>query len=84
LTEGHAIPHWYRPSIAPHNVYGHLCHIQRRQAELPGDGDRYRRRGAMEPVLTSTIEDGEFVLPKALGWGIAVDETGVRARPPKH
>jgi L-alanine-DL-glutamate epimerase-like enolase superfamily enzyme len=29
-------------------------------------------------------ENGEFVLPKDPGWGIDVNETAVRARPPKH
>ena len=29
------------------------------------------------------IENGEFVLPAAPGWGIDVNEKAVRARPPK-
>jgi galactonate dehydratase len=81
----------YEVNCAPHNFYGHLCSAisaafsavvpNFRVMELDLDSAPWR-----DEFYTSVpvIENGEFVLPKGPGWGIEVNESAVRARPPKR
>jgi galactonate dehydratase len=77
-------------NVAPHNFYGHLCSAisatfsaivpNFRVMEIDIDSAPWR-----DDFYTGvpTIENGEFILPTAPGWGIDVNEKAVRARPPK-
>ncbi len=81
----------YEINCAPHNFYGHLCSAisatfaaivpNFRVMEIDIDSAPWR-----DEFYTSvpTIENGEYVLSLAPGWGMDVNEKGVRARPPKH
>ena len=81
----------YEVNCAPHNFYGHLCsaisaHFSAivpnfRVMEIDIDSAPWR-----DDFYTSipTIENGEYILPLAPGWGIEPDEKAIRARPPKH
>src|SRR6202012_4204352 len=81
----------YEINVAPHNFYGHLCSAisatfaaivpNFRVMEIDIDSAPWR-----DEFYTSipTIENGEYVLSLAPGWGMDVNEKGVRARPPKH
>ncbi len=80
----------YEMNVAPHNFYGHLSSIisahfcavvpNFRIMEIDIDGVAWRDEFYSEPPV---IEHGELVLPSKPGWGIEVNERGVRARPPK-
>jgi galactonate dehydratase len=48
--------------------------------EIDIDSVPWRDELVDEPPV---IENGEFVLPTKPGWGIEVNEKGVRAHPPK-
>ncbi len=77
-------------NCAPHNFYGHLCSAisatfsaivpNFRVMEIDIDSAPWR-----DDFYTSvpTIENGEYVLSPAPGWGMDVNEKAVRARPPK-
>lgn len=77
-------------NCAPHNFYGHLCSAVSatfsavipnfRVMEIDIDSAPWR-----DEFYTSvpTIENGEYVLSQAPGWGMDVNEKAVRARPPK-
>ena len=81
----------YEMNVAPHNFYGHLCSIisatmcavvpNFRIMEIDIDSISWR-----DEFFTTipVIENGELVLPEGPGWGIDINETAVRARPPKH
>ena len=77
-------------NVAPHNFYGHLSTMMNAHfaAAVPNlrvmeiDMDRL----AWDDELFGggpRIEKGELVLPDAPGWGIAPNETALRAHPPK-
>ncbi len=80
----------YEVNVAPHNFYGHLCSAVSatfcavvpnfRVMEIDIDGPPWRDEFY---TVVPTIEDGEFVLPTGPGWGIDINEAGVRAHPPK-
>lgn len=77
-------------NCAPHNFYGHLssaisAHFcaaipNFRVMEIDIDSVAWRDEFVHAPPV---IENGEFVLPDAPGWGIEVNEAAVRARPPR-
>ena len=81
----------YEVNVAPHNFYGHLCSAisatfsalvpNFRVMELDIDSAPWRDEFY---TVIPTIENGDFILPKGSGWGIDVNETAVRARPPKQ
>lgn len=80
----------YEVNCAPHNFYGHLCSAisatfsaiipNFRVMEIDIDSAPWR-----DEFYTSvpTIDNGEYVLSSAPGWGMDVNEKAVRARPPK-
>ncbi len=80
----------YELNCAPHNFYGHLssaisAHFcaaipNFRVMEIDIDSVAWRDEFVVTPPA---IENGEFVLPTAPGWGIEVNEAAVRARPPQ-
>ena len=80
----------YETNVAPHNFYGHLCSAisAHFSATVPNfrimeiDIDSAPWRDEFYTTVPK-IENGEFVLPMAPGWGIDVNEKAVRARPPK-
>ena len=80
----------YQTNVAPHNFYGHLCSAisAHFSATVPNfrimeiDIDSAPWRDEFYTTVPK-IENGEFVLPMAPGWGIDVNEKAVRARPPK-
>ena len=80
----------YDINVAPHNFYGHLAsaisaHFSAavpnfRIMEIDVDSVRWRD----EFVATSPVfEDGNYVLPTGPGWGVEVNEAGLRAHPAK-
>ena len=80
----------YEVNCAPHNYYGHLssvigahfCATITNFAVMDIDIDSAPWRD--ELVTTPpTIENGEFVVPTAPGWGCDIDEKGVARHPPK-
>ncbi len=81
----------YEMNVAPHNFYGHMSTIisahfsavvpNFRIMEIDMDSVKWRDEFVTSPPV---IENGNLVLPTAPGWGIDIDEKGVRARPPKH
>jgi len=81
----------YEMNVAPHNFYGHLCSMisahlcaivpNFRVMEIDIDSVAWRDEFF---TMVPTIENGELVLPTGPGWGIDVNETAVRARPPKN
>ncbi len=85
-----AMAETYEMNVAPHNFYGHLCSVisaslcaivpNFRVMEIDIDSVAWR-----DEFVTSVpvIENGEFVLPTAPGWGIDINEAAVRARAPK-
>ncbi len=80
----------YDINVAPHNFCGHLatainahfcasvCNF--RTLEIDIDGVPWRDELVVKPPV---IENGEFLLPTGPGWGVEVNETGIRAHPPK-
>ena len=80
----------YEMNVAPHNFYGHMSSIisahfsaivpNFRIMEIDIDSVAWRDEFVTEPP---TIENGELVLPTRPGWGVDINEKGVRARPPK-
>ncbi len=80
----------YEINCAPHNFYGHLCSYiaahfcasipNFRIMEIDIDSTPWRDEFVTAPPV---IENGEFVLPTAPGWGADVNEAAVRKRPPR-
>ena len=81
----------YEVNVAPHNFYGHLASCMSahfcaavpnfRIMEIEVDDVPWK-----DDLVTAAprIENGEFVLPSAPGWGADVNEEAVRAHPPKQ
>ncbi len=80
----------YEVNVAPHNFYGHLASVisahfcgavpNLRIMETDIDSVPWRDELVDAPPV---IDNGEFVLPTRPGWGMEVNEAGVRAHPPK-
>lgn len=80
----------YDVNVAPHNFYGHLASTisahfcaavpNFRIMEIDIDGVPWRDDIVSAPPV---IENGDFVLPTGPGWGVDVDEEGLRAHPVK-
>ena len=80
----------YEVNVAPHNFYGHLASVisahfcaavpNFRIMEIDIDGVPWRDDIVNAPPV---IENGDFILPKGPGWGIEVNEAGLRAHPAK-
>jgi galactonate dehydratase len=80
----------YEMNVAPHNFYGHLSSMisahfcaavpNFRIMETDVDAVPWRDELVDQPPV---IENGEFVLPTGPGWGMNVNEAGVRKHPPK-
>ena len=80
----------YEVNVAPHNFYGHLASAisahfcaavpNFRVMEIDIDSVPWRNEFVAEPPV---IENGDFILPTAPGWGVEVDEAALRAHPPK-
>lgn len=80
----------YEVNVAPHNYYGHLasaisahfCAVvpNLRVMETDIDSAPWRDELFSQPAV---IEAGDMLLPKGPGWGVDVNEAGVRAHPPK-
>ena len=80
----------YEMNCAPHNFYGHLCTMI--SAHFSANIPNFR---VMEIDIDSApwrdefyddvpkFENGELVLSTRPGWGMDVNEKGVRAHPPK-
>jgi L-alanine-DL-glutamate epimerase-like enolase superfamily enzyme len=81
----------YEVNVAPHNYYGHLasaisahfCAVvpNLRVMETDVDSAPWRDELFSAPMV---IENGDMVIPKGPGWGIDVNEAGVRAHPPRR
>ncbi len=80
----------YEVNVAPHNFYGHLCSVMSahfsalvpnlRIMEIDIDSVPWRDEFV---TAAPVIEAGEMVLPTGPGWGVDVNEAGVRKRPPR-
>jgi L-alanine-DL-glutamate epimerase-like enolase superfamily enzyme len=78
----------YEMNVAPHNFYGHLSSVISAHfcAAVPNfrimetDIDAVPWRDELVDV-PPVIENGEFILPTRPGWGVEVNEAGVRAHP---
>ena len=80
----------YEVNVAPHNFYGHLASAisahfcaavpNFRIMEIDIDGAPWRDEIVSEAPV---FENGDYVLPKGPGWGVEVNEAGLRAHPPK-
>jgi L-alanine-DL-glutamate epimerase-like enolase superfamily enzyme len=80
----------YEVNVAPHNFYGHLATLMNAHfcAVVPNlrimeiDPDHVPWYDALV-THPPTVRDGHLVLPERPGWGTDVDETAVRAHPPR-
>jgi len=80
----------YEVNVAPHNFYGHLASAisahycaavpNFRIMEIDIDSVTWRDDFVKTPP---TIENGDYVLPTGPGWGVEVNEAGLRAHPAK-
>jgi L-alanine-DL-glutamate epimerase-like enolase superfamily enzyme len=80
----------YEINVAPHNFYGHLATLMNahfcavvpnfRIMEIDPDVVPWYDDLVTHPP---TIKDGHLILPTRPGWGTEVNETAVRAHPPK-
>ena len=80
----------YEVNVAPHNFYGHLASAisahfcaavpNFRVMEIDIDGVPWRDEIVTVPAV---IEKGDYVLPTGPGWGVEVDEAGLRKHPPQ-
>jgi galactonate dehydratase len=80
----------YEVNVAPHNFYGHLASAisahfcatipNFRVMEIDIDSVKWR-----DEFFTSApvFENGDYVLPTGPGWGVDVDEAGLRKYPPQ-
>lgn len=76
----------YEVNVAPHNFYGHLASAISAQfcaaitnfriMEIDIDSVRWRDDFVKSPPI---IEDGDYVVPTGPGWGVEVNEEGLRA-----
>jgi L-alanine-DL-glutamate epimerase-like enolase superfamily enzyme len=80
----------YEMNVAPHNFYGplssvisaHFCAAVPNMRIMETDIDAVPWRDELVSE-TPVIEGGEFVLPTKPGWGVEVNEAGVKRHPPK-
>ncbi len=80
----------YEVNVAPHNFYGHLASAisahfcaavpNFRIMEIDIDGVPWRDEIVDTPAL---FDKGDYILPKGPGWGVEVDEAGLRKHPVK-
>lgn len=80
----------YEVNVAPHNYYGHLASAisahfcaavpNLRVMETDVDSAAWRDELFSAPMA---IQNGEMLVPTGPGWGVDVNEAGVRAHPPK-
>ena len=80
----------YEVNVAPHNFYGHLASAisahfcaavpNFRIMEIDIDGVPWRDEIVDTPAL---FDKGDYLLPKGPGWGVEVDEAGLRKHPVK-
>jgi galactonate dehydratase len=80
----------YEVNVAPHNFYGHLASTisahfcaavpNFRIMEIDIDGVPWRDDIVN---LAPVFESGDYVLPKGPGWGVEVNEAGLRKHPVK-
>jgi len=80
----------YEVNCAPHNYYGHLssvigahfCATIPNFAVMEIDIDSAPWRDELVTAVP-TLENGDFIVPTAPGWGIDIDERGVAKHPPR-
>jgi L-alanine-DL-glutamate epimerase-like enolase superfamily enzyme len=80
----------YEVNVAPHNFYGHLASAisahfcaavpNFRIMEIDIDSAPWRDEFVKQ---VPTIDKGDYILPKGPGWGVEVDEAGLKRHPPK-
>ena len=80
----------YEVNVAPHNFYGHLASAisahfcaavpNFRIMEIDIDGVPWRDEIVDTPAL---FDKGDYLLPTGPGWGVEVDEAGLRKHPVK-
>ena len=80
----------YEVNVAPHNFYGHLASAisahfcaavpNFRIMEIDIDGVPWRDEIVDTPAL---FDKGDYILPKGPGWGVEVNEAGLRKHPPR-
>ena len=80
----------YEVNVAPHNFYGHLASAisahfcaavpNFRVMEIDIDSAPWRDEFVKEVPV---IDKGDYILPKGPGWGVEVDEAGLKRHPPK-
>jgi galactonate dehydratase len=80
----------YEVNVAPHNFYGHLASAisahfcaavpNFRIMEIDIDGVPWRDEIVDTPAV---FDKGDYLLPKGPGWGVEVDEAGLRRHPVK-
>ena len=81
----------YEVNVAPHNFYGHLASAisahfcaavpNFRIMEIDIDSVKWRDDFVKTPPV---IENGDYILPTGPGWGVEVNEAGLRAHPVKR
>jgi L-alanine-DL-glutamate epimerase-like enolase superfamily enzyme len=81
----------YEINCAPHNFYGHLASAisahfcaavpNFRIMEIDIDSVTWRDDFVKTPPV---IENGDYILPTGPGWGVEVNEAGLRAHPAKQ
>ena len=80
----------YEVNVAPHNFYGHLASAisahfcaavpNFRIMEIDIDGVPWRDDIVTAPAV---FDKGDYILPKGPGWGVEVNEAGLRKHPVK-
>jgi L-alanine-DL-glutamate epimerase-like enolase superfamily enzyme len=80
----------YEVNVAPHNFYGHLASAisahfcaavpNFRIMEIDIDGVPWRDEIVDTPAV---FDKGDYILPKGPGWGVEVNEAGLRKHPVK-
>ena len=80
----------YEVNVAPHNFYGHLASAisahfcaavpNFRIMEIDIDGVPWRDEIVDTPAV---FNKGDYILPTGPGWGVEVDEAGLRKHPVK-
>ncbi len=80
----------YEVNVAPHNFYGplasaisaHFCATVPNFRVMEIDIDSVKWRDAFF-TSAPVFENGDYVLPTGPGWGVEVDEAGLKKYPPK-
>jgi L-alanine-DL-glutamate epimerase-like enolase superfamily enzyme len=78
----------YEVNVAPHNFYGHLASAisahfcaavpNFRIMEIDIDGAHWRDDLVDKPPV---FQDGDYIVPKGPGWGVEVNEAGLKKHP---